>query len=590
MAVPNSNGTAFDNMNGEYIITPTPKANGTFNTKWSEYPGGVEYFEMHVGPITSLYSQVWWKTLPKVALPKELIQRFEGKGMAIVGYEVDQVRRTPEGDVSVPINVAYNHHHDAFFVGKGSKMQKVPYDAKDPRISPMARADPNFVNIPVEHTPSPLGLPTSAHLAAGNGGEYRKSYHGFAAPTAYVIDSPQTMHVTPMQIDTWNREEMNITGSRFVPGPLPKHSLAPRGKDALYSGLLECPLTDRVEKIIQGGQGFNSTYSPNLFQCASNGTTGCGHVIQTAEECFDAAKSLDVVANVSSSVETNQVSSDTMASGCTFTANSTTGAIKVYFNAKKTEICCGAGVSGLEGTAASLIDLKVKVGKTSVELTLTGPSDVWYGAGFYAQSMQDAPYAIIIDGNGKVSERRLENHAAGDELPSSVTVQSNTITAGLRTVIVTRGAQGMSKEHASFSLQDLTVPFITAIGSTVDLSYHQNKTASSVSMWPTTPEPVCMCEQPAAAFGSAVGNIKYLPTGEEFGFVNYCLPEPRETVLAQRNPTCDVRAYAGGLQICKHMWSLLDSDQEQPWPDQPLVYYQKYRFYFQAYQSPSILF
>ena len=217
--------------------------------------------------------------------------------------------------------------------------------------------------------------------------------------------------------------------------------------------------------------------------------------------------------------------------------------------------------------------------------------DVWYGAGFYAQSMQDAPYAIIIDGNGKVSERRLENHAAGDELPSSVTVQSNTITAvSLRTVIVTRGAQGMSKEHASFSLQDLTVPFITAIGSTVDLSYHQNKTASSVSMWPTTPEPVCMCEQPAAAFGSAVGNIKYLPTGEEFGFVNYCLPEPRETVLAQRNPTCDVRAYAGGLQICKHMWSLLDSDQEQPWPDQPLVYYQKYRFYFQAYQSPSILF
>jgi hypothetical protein len=31
------------------------------------------------------------------------------------------------------------------------------------------------------------------------------------------------------------------------------------------------------------------------------------------------------------------------------------------------------------------------------------------------------------------------------------------------------------------------------------------------------------------------------------------------------------------------MWSLLDSDQPQPWPDQPLVYYQKYRFYYQEY-------
>lgn len=38
------------------------------------------------------------------------------------------------------------------------------------------------------------------------------------------------------------------------------------------------------------------------------------------------------------------------------------------------------------------------------------------------------------------------------------------------------------------------------------------------------------------------------------------------------------------LQVCKHMWSLLDADQEQPWPDQPLTYYQKYRFYFQEYK------
>ena len=55
--------------------------------------------------------------------------------MAIVGYEVDQVRKKGDKDVdgsilkedvSVPINMAYNHHHDAFFTGKGSRMENVP--------------------------------------------------------------------------------------------------------------------------------------------------------------------------------------------------------------------------------------------------------------------------------------------------------------------------------------------------------------------------------------------------------------------------------------------------------------------------------
>ena len=32
------------------------------------------------------------------------------------------------------------------------------------------------------------------------------------------------------------------------------------------------------------------------------------------------------------------------------------------------------------------------------------------------------------------------------------------------------------------------------------------------------------------------------------------------------------------------MWSLLDADQEIPWKDQPLRYYQKYRIYFQEYK------
>ena len=35
--------------------------------------------------------------------------------------------------------------------------------------------------------------------------------------------------------------------------------------------------------------------------------------------------------------------------------------------------------------------------------------------------------------------------------------------------------------------------------------------------------------------------------------------------------------------MCKHMYSLLDAEQEIPWQDKPLRYWQKYRFYYQPY-------
>ena len=186
---------AFENMNGDYVITKTPNAGtAAYNTKWGDYRnelGGVEYFDMYVGPFTSLYSQVWWAALPAVEMPDDIKKRFNDSAMAILGYEVDQVRKKGDKDVdgsilaedvSVPINVAYNvrnpppascfslpssppflcvpvpptmrlppprqphaplrrpatqHHHDAFFTGKHSRMAKVPYDPSDKSISQM---------------------------------------------------------------------------------------------------------------------------------------------------------------------------------------------------------------------------------------------------------------------------------------------------------------------------------------------------------------------------------------------------------------------------------------------------------------------
>ena len=153
--------------------------------------------------------------------------------MAVVGFEADQVRRTPQGDVSVPITVAYNHHYGARLIGKGSSMKKVRRSETTDHRAMHPGPDPGWAEIPVEHTPSLSGQPTSMVFGYSNGstsslycrlviawtiaittkitlttnhissgGEFRKTYHGLVPPFAQLVDSPVQVHCTPMQIDT----------------------------------------------------------------------------------------------------------------------------------------------------------------------------------------------------------------------------------------------------------------------------------------------------------------------------------------------------------------------------------------------------
>lgn len=57
------------------------------------YPGGVESFDAYHGLIETVYSQVWW-TSATDALPADIVKRFDGKVMAIVGVEMDQLSHT----------------------------------------------------------------------------------------------------------------------------------------------------------------------------------------------------------------------------------------------------------------------------------------------------------------------------------------------------------------------------------------------------------------------------------------------------------------------------------------------------------------
>ena len=79
-------------------------------------------------------------------------------------------------------------------------MERVPYDPNDGGRTTLLSPEPGWDRIPVEHTPSPDGLPTSLWCGYSNGGEYRKSYHGLPPPYVQVVESPYALDMTPMQI------------------------------------------------------------------------------------------------------------------------------------------------------------------------------------------------------------------------------------------------------------------------------------------------------------------------------------------------------------------------------------------------------
>jgi len=566
------------NMNGEYTLNPTPKqVLGKFPTNYADYPGPpVEYFDVYSPPITSTYAEIFWKTMDTVQLPPAIVKRFAGKPMAVIGLEWDQVRRTPGGDVSVPMNVAYNHHYGTQLLGSDSRLVQV--DASDPRVPPSdhgpALDRDGKVLIAEDLNPNST-VPNTQAFFCQNGGEARLSFKGFAPGYAKSIMSPANFSITVMQIDTWNRDAMNTTGpTKFVAGPYPRNSYA-KPSDP-YSGLLECPMTSRVTKEL------DADYFVELHD-------SCSDEVTSEAECSAVVAQLALPGYNTTAATVNDPS---FPAGCSFAVNVVARQFKASYNthtllpsssssseSAPSSSLCGHGLTALVGVEKSLVELTLNLDHASPNATfeLTGPDGVWFGVGFNAKAMGDAPWTVVVDGAGEVTERRLGNHAPGTLLPRSVHVLSNTVAAGgNRTVVLTR-QRSLQGAHFNFSLSETTLPFISAVGSGPDFAIHKSAADATLTML-ATDAPNCVCAKDPAPFGQGGGHLVY-EDGSKVKFRNLCKGE----VLQQRNPTCDLRTYTGGIQACVDTWRLLDKEQPVPWQDRPLVYRHKFRFWFQDF-------
>ena len=319
----------------------------------------------------------------------------------------------------------------------------------------------------------------------------------------------------------------------------------------------------------------------------------CSEAILTFQECYHA-----IASTMGGNGHTfiNSTGNDkTRPAGCSATVDARTALqVDVFFNNfTSSAVECGADATVVVGSASSLADVQVVLTADNARIVLSGPSDVWFGVGFNASAMKDAPWAVVVDGHGAVTERKLTDQGSNNVLlKPSVKVLSNTVAGKVRTVTMTRPLAGMTADYYSFSMTstDVTTPFISAVGSGPTFAYHKNKAIGTLSFLPSSGG-ACLCPEAPKAFGQASGELAYYGTEQKqdsgAGAVGFragkCAGLPATSLIEQKNPTCDIRHYRGGQSACHHMWSLLDADQEIPWADKPLVFSHKWRFWVQPY-------
>lgn len=195
------------------------------------------FFDLDSRPLQLQYSEVHYAGQLGINLPEAIVREFANKTIAITGYEVNIVRRDADGLEEVaPCSDVYNHHYILSF-GPGSlPINQVPRP-------PLAEGFPRHVKLTLgtsiwEHQRfTNATAPASQVFAEGNGNEHRGTFHGLPTGYAQLLHSPRTFNAFLHTINT----RMPYLG----PWLLPRES--PASPTDAYSGLAECPCTDRME-------------------------------------------------------------------------------------------------------------------------------------------------------------------------------------------------------------------------------------------------------------------------------------------------------------------------------------------------------
>ena len=208
----------------------------------------------------------------------------------------------------------------------------------------------------------------------------------------------------------------------------------------------------------------------------------CGTSIATVAECRSAAAARLAALEMGNlhNLTVRTGSDPAMPAGCSITVprpaipggRPTTATAFLNTATGETAAACGGRPNGqlamwgaVKGnTPAQEVGVWVSANATHLEITMAGPSSVWFGVGVNASVMAAKPWTIVVDGEGTVSEHKLGDHTAGTALPPTVTVISSKTANGRRVVKAVRPITAGQFDFDSL-LQKGELPLITAVGS-----------------------------------------------------------------------------------------------------------------------------
>ena len=147
-------------------------------------------------------------------------------------------------------------------------------------------------------------------------------------------------------------------------------------------------------------------------------------------------------------------------------------------------------------------------------------------------------------------------HDPGTVIEQSVSVTSNTVVDGVRTVTMVRDLAGKTSDHYTFDPSVSSLPIISASGSGSVYAYHGPKTRSGSTLKMSVMDsPTCVCD------GGIKGSINGNP------FHKDCLDEPKGDLVQQKNPTCSTltRAASHAVTTRPFCWTRTRARPRRSW-------------------------
>ena len=132
-------------------------------------------------------------------------------------------------------------------------------------------------------------------------------------------------------------------------------------------------------------------------------------------------------------------------------------------------------------TLNSLMTLKIDKNSTTstVTVTLTGPTDKWFGIGFNATGMSSGTDCLYYDTSFVDAKINGQGTPQTDTDNTNNWTVSNTISGTTITLVLTRGFVGGTGDY-TFSYADAGLNIIWAYGNDTSLAYHSGRGSSSL--------------------------------------------------------------------------------------------------------------